>query len=238
MGALLWLCGLCACTSTNTAPLAAASAEVGPGGGSVIASDGTTVDVPPNALAATALLTLTPAPNALAPDGLSFVSTAWTLEPPTVSFAQPITITFPVDPAGLGPDASVGDLLIISEGDAGVVALASTPRDATHVMALTSGFATGAPVVVSCPLQCARTSDATGQRVSCAATCIGRSYTLTCDGPVATAACSCALDGVVTSIFHADVTGDTAGPRAYSALCRFPSTSVTAVAFDAGSDGS
>jgi hypothetical protein len=223
-----------ACSSNNEQGLASVSADIGPAGGTLTAADGTSVYVPAAALTATVTLTLSPATDATAPSGLTYLSTPWTLSPTWQQFAQPITVTFPATSTA---DSGSANRVVISSGLDGAYALSSETGSDGHVTAQTMGFATGAPVAASCPVSCTSISATTGQRVSCSATCVGHSYALSCDGVVATSSCTCTRDGVVTAVLHADLTDEHAAARAYQSTCLYPSTSLPTVAPPSGDAG-
>ena len=211
-----------ACQSTSSGGLAGVSAEIGPEGGTLVASDGTRVDVPGGALPATVTLTLQPAWGAPAPSGAAFVSSPWTLEPEWLEFAQPITVTFPVDRAQLDAGPVV---LTTAHATDGYVALAASAVDATHVAARSTHFATGAVASTGCPATCTTGADPVGQTLRCSATCAGHRYLLSCSGPSSEpSSCTCAIDGVVTSAMRVDTGDGGAGESIYSASCDFPSS--------------
>jgi hypothetical protein len=171
------------------------------------------------------MLTLQPATGAQPPAGATFVSSPWTLEPDWLQFAQPITVTFPVDRTALDAGAIV---LTTAPSISGYLALAATSVDATHVTARSTHFATGAAAAASCPASCTTDVDPVGQTVLCSTTCEGHSYVLSCSGPVgAAASCSCIVDGVVASAMALDTGDGGAGEELYTTQCGFPSSSWT-----------
>jgi hypothetical protein len=215
-----------ACQSSSSGGgLSSVSAQIGPEGGTLVASDGTRVDVPGGALPAVATLTLQPASGAQAPAGATFVSSPWTLQPDWLQFAQPITVTFPVDGASLDAGAIV---LTTAPSTTGYLALAAVPVDATHVAAHATHFATGAAASASCPASCTAGADPVGQKLRCTSTCAGHSYVLSCSGPAGVASsCTCSVDGVVASAMKVDTGDGGAGTSIYTAQCGFPSSSWT-----------
>lgn len=214
-----------ACQSSSSGGLSSVAAEIGPEGGTLTASDGTRVDVPGGALPAPAMLTLEPAAGSQPPAGATFVSSPWTLQPDWLQFAQPITVTFPVDVSALDGGAIV---LTTAPSTSGYLALAATAVDATHLAARSTHFATGAAASASCPASCTTGVDAVGQTLRCSAACVGHSYVLSCSGPVGFAAsCTCAVDGVVASAMAVDTGDGGAGEGIYTTQCGFPSSSWT-----------
>jgi hypothetical protein len=203
----------------------AVSARIGPEGGTLVATDGTRVDVPAGALPAVVTLTLQPAPGTQAPAGATFVSSPWTLQPDWLQFAKAITVTFEVDTASLDAGAIV---LTTAPSASGYLALAASPVDATHVAARSNHFATGAAASADCPASCVAGSDPVGQTVRCSATCAGHAYLLSCSGPAgASSSCTCSVDGAVAATFGVNLGDAGTGTSIYGAECGFPSTSFT-----------
>jgi len=214
-----------ACHSTSGEGLSSVSAQIGPEGGTLVASDGTRVDVPGGAVPATVTLTLQPATGAPAPSGAVFASTPWSLQPEWLEFAQPITVTFPVDPSRLDAGPVV---LTTARSAIGYLALAASAVDATHVAARSTRFATGAVASADCPASCTAGTDPVGQTLRCSTTCAGHEYLLSCSGPASDeASCTCAVDGVVTSAMRVDTGDGGAGESIYGGSCDFPSSSWT-----------
>ncbi len=228
--------GVVACQSSSSGGAAPSiSAAIGPEGGSLVASDGTRVDVPAGALPATATLTLRAASGVAAPAGGAFASTPWTLEPDWLQFAEPITVTFPIEPGRLDGGAIVAST---AQGVSGYLAFAATRVDGSHVAARTTHFATGGPVEATCPAIC--TGSVTGGETSlrCATTCLGHAYLLSCAGPPESTPCTCSVDGVVTGAARLDTRDGGAAPI-YLSFCELPASSLmttVSTAGDAGAD--
>jgi hypothetical protein len=241
--ALLVSTGSLACNSSPSpaAPTVAATADIGPEGGSLVAADGTRIDVPGGALGAMVTLTLELAPGATAPSDGNFVGTPYALEPDWLQFAAPISVTLTVDPSQVPGGSSPGAVLVlIAEADAGgYLAVPGTATDATHVVAHTTHFSTGGAAVASCPVQCGTTTEPAGPLLQCSTTCVGHMYTLACAGPPGSELCSCIVDGVVAAVGDLDAGGLDAAEAIYATSCNFPATSWTgslAGPADAGSD--
>jgi hypothetical protein len=201
---------------------------IGPGGGELVATDGTRVEIPAGALPATATLTLTPVVVS-APPGAAWISSSWTLQPIWLQFAQPIAITFPVDRSKLDAGAVV---LTTAQTTNGYLALAATLEDGdsgAQVSARSSHFATGGVAAVTCPATCSAAQDPVGATLQCTASCLSHAYSLSCSGPTTTASsCTCSIDGAVTAsimVNAGDGGAQGATPESiYSQQCGFPSS--------------
>lgn len=231
--------GALACNSSSSSggPVIAASADIGPEGGSLVASDGTRIDIPGGALASAVTLTLEVASDEALPSSGTFAGTPYALQPEWIQFAQPVSVTLTVNPSQLPAGASLEGVLVLTAatGDGGYLALPSTMADATHVTARTTHFSTGGSAIAACPAQCSTSNDPAGPVLQCSTTCIGHTYSLSCAGPPGSEPCTCVTDGVVTAVSDIDA-GDLGTIQgAYTTTCDYPSTSWVGVA-DAGPD--
>jgi hypothetical protein len=237
--AILAAAGSFACNSSSSGgPVVVATAEIGPEGGSLVASDGTRVDIPGGALGTPVTLTLELASDAPLPSGGTFVGAPYALQPEWIQFAQPVFVTLTVDPSQLPAGSSLDGVLVLTAAagdDGGYLALPSTMADATHVTARTTHFSIGGSAVAGCPVQCATSEDPAGPILQCSTTCVGHTYSLSCAGPPGSEPCTCATDGVVTAVGDVDAGDLGTIEGAYTASCDFPSTSWAGVG-DAGPD--
>ena len=85
--------------------------KVGPSGGSVSHSDGTSVVIPMGALSANANITITSV-NATAPAGTVLVGPAYDFGPDGTTFATPVTITLPIDATKFPAGRTAADVTI------------------------------------------------------------------------------------------------------------------------------
>lgn len=97
----------------------APAGRIGPAGGTVSGPNGAQVVIPPGALAADTAIAVTAASrSADMPSGNASVGTVYSFTPHGQTFAVPVTITVPVDPAQVPAGATVG-LLKTANGAAG-----------------------------------------------------------------------------------------------------------------------
>ncbi len=86
--------------------------KVGPSGGTVALNSGVSLQVPAGAVTAPIFITATPATN-LPPAHLPLVpGTGWDFAPDGITFAQPVTMTIPYDPAQVPSGVNPADLRI------------------------------------------------------------------------------------------------------------------------------
>src|SRR6476619_578625 len=78
-----------------------AEQSVGASGGTVTASDGTSVELPPGALGGNTTITITSSSDAPTPSGVSSVGTPYVLGPEGTQFAMPVTGKLVIDPSKL-----------------------------------------------------------------------------------------------------------------------------------------
>jgi hypothetical protein len=121
-----------------------ASKPVGAPGGTVATSDGTSVSIPPGALASNVTVTVTPTPGAAAPAKATEVGTPFTFGPEGQTFTVPVTVTLAFDPGKLTGGRSASDIVIFTApaGSSSYTALGTQVVDATHVSAATTHFST------------------------------------------------------------------------------------------------
>ena len=88
----------------GSGPVAAASTDIGPAGGTLSAASGARVEVPAGALATMTTLAIEPsAAGAPAlPPGFLAAGEMFAFTPHGISFATPVTVSVPLDPAALG----------------------------------------------------------------------------------------------------------------------------------------
>jgi hypothetical protein len=149
---------LCCATLGCLAPTPTAtpvSQVIGSAGGTVSASDGTTVTIPAGALASNVTITLTPMPNLAAPSNVTWVGTPYSLDTNGTQFAQSVTVTVPFSSSLFPAGSSASQVAVYTapEGSTSFTALSSTVVESTDVQAQTmhvSLFGPGSPSVASC----------------------------------------------------------------------------------------
>lgn len=126
-----------------------ASSTLGPDGGSVSTSNGTTVTVPPGALGSARTITITPSPSTSGPAGATVVGTPYVFGPEGLTFSSPVTVTLVYDPTLLPAGKSASDVTVFTAplGSTTFTSLPTTPVDATHVSAPTTHFSVFVPAV-------------------------------------------------------------------------------------------
>jgi hypothetical protein len=119
------------------------SRTIGRAGGTVTASDGSSIDVPPGALASPTTITMEAATPSALPGGGVSGGAAYALGPAGQTFLVPATITLTFDPKAL-PSMTQGSDLAVFTTSVGTTDhaywLATRLVDATHVSAETSHF--------------------------------------------------------------------------------------------------
>lgn len=112
------------------------------GGGSLALSDGTSISIPPGALASDTTIALSNAPSAPAPAQVTAVGPVVLLGPEGTTFSSAATVTLPFDPARLPAGASTSQVRIYTApaGSSSYVLLGGSLADATHVAARTMHF--------------------------------------------------------------------------------------------------
>lgn len=115
--------------------------QVGPAGGTVMGPNGVQVVVPPGALGAPVVITVTPTAARPLPPGMQGLGTVYDLGPAGTSFAVPVTVTLPLDPAQVPAGGQVRMLheLHVAGTDAWE-ALPGLSIGATSVSAQTTSF--------------------------------------------------------------------------------------------------
>ncbi len=118
--------------------------ELGTNGGTVSTPDGVTIHVPAGALAQPTTISVTPAPDAPTPGGVTLVGAPYTFGPEGTQFAVPVAVTLPYDPAKLPAGFAPSSLTIYTAhvGTSEYTPLATAIVDATHVWAYTTHFST------------------------------------------------------------------------------------------------
>ena len=143
--AMAMVAAACGGGNNNTStPTVVGEMTIGASGGTLVASDGVRIEVPPGAVsgATTFRVTVLPTSAADVPDGVSTLGDHIRLEPLGVTFALPVVVTMPV-PSSL-PGGNGGILLMRRPvTDTGVGAwspLASAHRSVATIAARTTSF--------------------------------------------------------------------------------------------------
>jgi hypothetical protein len=139
---------------------AATTRSIPTSGGTLTTPDEVTISVPDGALSSATVLSAQAQPSTIpstgrlalrggtAATGL-VVGTPFVFGPEGQTFATPVTVTLPIQPAKLPAGTSAADVVIATApaGGSTFTVLATTVVDATHVSALTSHFSVFVPVV-------------------------------------------------------------------------------------------
>jgi hypothetical protein len=147
------LLSIASCTARGPEPIV--SQTIGADGGSIVAPDGTRIDVPAGAVSNDTVFTIAPTDNAPA----SSVGVAYTFGPEGLAFAVPVQVTLSLDPAKVPASATVYDLKVMTapKGSDQFVPLPSAPGDDQHLVATTMHFSDFgvAQTTSSAPIDCA-----------------------------------------------------------------------------------
>jgi hypothetical protein len=145
---------LIGCTSNTTTD--AGGTIIGPNGGTVTLSDGTSVQIPAGALSGPTTITITANSSLPPPDGGSWVGTPYLFGPEGTQFAAPVTVTLAFVPSELPADAGPSGITIVTApaGSSAFTVLPTTVVDATHVSAPTTHFSDIAPEFNLASYQC------------------------------------------------------------------------------------
>ncbi len=124
-----------------------AASMIGPEGGTVSTSSGTSLNVPAGALTGAMKVGITSS-NAIDIAAGTVVGARYVLEPEGTKFAKPVTIVVPIDASRLpsGKTASNVLLYIAPKGSHDFTPLPTKPIDATHVSAQTTHFSEVSPL--------------------------------------------------------------------------------------------
>jgi len=119
------------------------SSLIGPAGGTVTASDGSSVEIPAGALSSATTITMAAVEASALPPGGGSGGAAYALGPETLTFAVPVTMRLRFDAAALPPKTLGTDLAIFTTS-VGTTDhaywLATRVADATYVSAQTTHF--------------------------------------------------------------------------------------------------
>jgi hypothetical protein len=139
------LLGLVACSSKSNPPTATllASADIGPGGGTVQSDGGVRVDVPPGAVGQVTTLTISQLSNEPAPADTAALSAAYVLGPEGATFDKTLQVTVPFDASRMpaGASSATGGVLLFRASSNGTdwVSMGGQVTNST-IMASTPGL--------------------------------------------------------------------------------------------------
>lgn len=131
----------------GTGPAAGTASQlVGAGGGVVTANDGTSVLIPPNALASDVTITIGLEPDASPLTGATSVTVPHVFGPPGQVFALPVCVTMSFEP-GLLPQGTTEQHVVLyaqapEDAGGGYVPLPTFAADPTHVTGMTTELST------------------------------------------------------------------------------------------------
>jgi hypothetical protein len=194
---------------------------VGAAGGTVMQNDGTSVQIPMNALSMSANITITTV-TATAPAGFVLVGPAYDFGPDGTTFAQPVTITLPFDTNKIPSGKSAADIRIFT-----------APRGSTNYTMLTTTLGSGsvsttashftvylpaAPIPTDMgSTVCTPTCSQTSGGCKCTATCGSQMNLVQCSQPSPSLppSCFCEINGATQSIMPS-ISGCSAVMTAYN----------------------
>lgn len=225
-----------------------ASQVIGAKGGTVTTANGNaSVDIPEGALPADTTITIQPV-IAAGPAGIRQIGDAYVFGPEGLVFLKPVTVAMAYRTETLGGRAPSS--IVIQSAPFSTQSyqrLPTTPKDASHVGAITTHFSThivsldddvadadtdaalddggDSSAAEACNVKCSVTGQGDGggplSTCECVARCAAHKYQLTCDG----AACTCSRDGAqtgTTTPAGGACDDPTKGRDAYKAGCGYP----------------
>jgi ZU5 domain len=198
------------------------TAMIGPNGGMASHSDGTSLNIPPGALATDTNITIQSV-NVKAPPGTVLVGPAYDFGPEGTTFKAGVTITLPFEMSKIPMGRTASDILIYTapKGGTQFTAMATSlasgvvTTQTTHFSvylpaAPAANVATDLPFTpvdlgfTSCSPNCTTGSSSCG----CTETCGGHTYVMMCSQSSSTAGCFCEIDNVTQSTSITGVTCD------------------------------
>jgi hypothetical protein len=210
--------GVLGLSCTSTPP--AASQAIGPTGGTVSASSGVSIGVPPGALTSTATITIQDLNTPPAPAGAAVVGPGYHFGPEGQQFAAPVQVTLPFKASDLPSGTTAQEVVILTapEGSSSFTSLGGTLTDSTHVQATTTHFSVFVPAVIgtfndagfvpdSGPLAHPSTPDAGLHAPDGGAFCAGCNTCCTIDGVCQVQAgnpMACGIGGVLCQVCNLD----------------------------------
>jgi hypothetical protein len=128
----------------GTAPLPGSATQlVGAAGGLVTANDGTTLFIPPQALAGDVTITIALDPDKAELSQAQALGAAHVLGPSGQAFSKPVCVTLSFEPALLPQGTTETSVVLYAAlEDGGYAALPTLTSDPTHVTATVSQFST------------------------------------------------------------------------------------------------
>jgi len=112
-------------------------------------SDGSSLQIPADAVSATITINMVATPGLAAPAGTVVVGTAYTLTPEGQQFTQPLALTLAFDPTMVPSNAGAAQIVIYTApvGSTSWTPMMTSLVDATHVGATTTHFSVFVPVI-------------------------------------------------------------------------------------------
>jgi hypothetical protein len=127
------------------------SAVIGPAGGTVSLSNGTSVTIPAGALSSATTITISQDTGAPTAPGTTLVGTPVVLGPEGTQFSTPVTVTLAYEPTLLPAGVTASQVAIFTSPveSPSFAALTTTAPDSTHVQAQVSHFSIFEPGVAN-----------------------------------------------------------------------------------------
>jgi hypothetical protein len=242
----LSICSFAACSSggsTKTTQL------VGVNGGLLAASDGTSLTVPPGAVAADTTFTIEAATTAPTPSGVATVAPIYAFRPEGAQFSKPVTVTLPFDASKLPFGKTAADIKILTApaGSSSYTALptvvvgnavqAPTFHFSVFTAAVPDSTVPPPPADMAVPPlgasdmafsdmalgTCVPSCNLGSGGCNCTGSCSGKSYSMTCSQPTVGAAptCRCDVNGQ-TMTGKIDSCSVQLMQTEFMTLCKFP----------------
>ena len=186
---------------------------VGTGGGTVSGSDGTSVTIPMGALNSQANITISSITVA-APAGTVIVGPAYDFGPEGTTFAQPVTITLPIDPSKIpsgrtaadvkiytAPKGSTNYTTLVTTAGSNNTVTASTTHFTVHLPAAPAAAVAGSDMAMADCQSCTATVMGSNMSCSCTGKCGGKTYLVQCAQETTTTPpfCFCEIDNQTQS---------------------------------------
>jgi len=124
----------------STLPSGETQRSIGPAGGTLSASDGSYIRIPPGALTTQTTITMTAVAPSLLPGAQVPGGAGYQFGPDGLIFQQPVTIALAFSPEALPAGTTVSDLAVFTATTGGALWLNTIIVDATHIAAQTMHF--------------------------------------------------------------------------------------------------
>jgi hypothetical protein len=232
------------CSSSGPAKV---DGMVGPTGGTVTASDGSSVVFPAGALSAPTPISIAPQSGAASPIGAQAVGLTYLFGPEGTQFSAPVDVTLAFVTEQLPTGMTAADIVIYTApaGSSEFTQLETIPTDTGHVRAQTTHFSIFVPAVhlmsggdaaqpgdmavspgADLAGDCTIATTTTSGGCTLTKSCSGHAYQLLCQpNDMGSSSCTCSQDGGITvTAFPAGQTclSGAGGNYTWTHTCMFP----------------